>query len=93
MSRLSEPDYHAVRTATTPLTSFPRVRNTYSCRKPGAELQIHLKLTHTEGECVMLKLSRLLWVVLLAYAFLALGNDVVQRGSSQAAPDLREARP
>jgi len=34
-----------------------------------------VKLTHTEGECVMLRLSRLLWVLLLAGAFLALGND------------------
>jgi rare lipoprotein A len=34
-----------------------------------------VKLTHTEGECVVFRLSRLLWVLLLAGAFLALGND------------------
>jgi rare lipoprotein A len=36
---------------------------------------MHLKLTHTEGECVLLKLSRLLWVVLVACAFLALSSE------------------
>jgi rare lipoprotein A len=39
------------------------------------ELQVDVKLTHTEGECVLLGLSRLLWVVLLACAFLALASD------------------
>jgi rare lipoprotein A len=34
-----------------------------------------VKLTHTEGECVVLRLSRLLWVLLLVSAFLALGDD------------------
>ena len=34
-----------------------------------------MKLTHTEGECVVFRLSRFLWVLLLAGAFLALGND------------------
>ena len=34
-----------------------------------------MKLTHTEGECVVFRFSRLLWVLLLAGAFLALGND------------------
>src|SRR3712207_3235571 len=37
-----------------------------------------VKLTHTEGECVMLKLSRLLWAVLLACAFLALGSGCAE---------------
>jgi rare lipoprotein A len=34
-----------------------------------------VKLTHTEGECVVFRLSRFLWVLLLAGAFLALGDD------------------
>ena len=37
-------------------------------------LQVNVKLTHTEGDCVLLKLSRLLWVLLLVGAFVALGN-------------------
>jgi rare lipoprotein A len=43
--------------------------------KPNGEPQVDVKLTHTEGECVMLRLSRVLWIVLLVSAFLALGND------------------
>lgn len=43
--------------------------------KPNGELQVDVKLTHTEGECVMLGLSRFLWIMLLLSAFLALGND------------------
>ena len=34
-----------------------------------------MKLTQTEGECVMLRLSRFLFILLLVGAFLALGND------------------
>ena len=34
-----------------------------------------MKLTHTEGECVMLRLSKLLWILVLVGAFMALGND------------------
>jgi len=38
------------------------------------ELQVNIKLTQTEGDCVLLKLSRLLWVLLFVGAFVALGN-------------------
>jgi rare lipoprotein A len=34
-----------------------------------------VKLTQTEGECVVLRLSRILWILLLVGAFLALGDD------------------
>ena len=34
-----------------------------------------MKLTQTEGECVVLRLSRILWILLLVGAFLALGDD------------------
>ena len=34
-----------------------------------------MKLTQTEGDCVLLKLTRLLWVLLLAGAFVALDHD------------------
>jgi rare lipoprotein A len=38
------------------------------------QLQVNVKLTQTEGDCVLLKLSRLLWILLLVGAFVALGN-------------------
>jgi len=34
-----------------------------------------MKLTQTEGDCVLLRLTRLLWVLLLVGALVALGND------------------
>lgn len=40
-----------------------------------AELQVNMKLTHIEGDCVLLKLARLLWVLLLVGAFVALDHD------------------
>ena len=43
-----------------------------------------MKLTHTEGECVVFRLSRFLWVLLLAGAFLALGNDRAEADTALA---------
>jgi len=57
------------------LEFVPPSANTHWRQKPNAELQIHLKLSHMEGECALLKLSRLLWVVIATCAFLALGNE------------------
>jgi rare lipoprotein A len=34
-----------------------------------------MKLTHTEGGCVVFRLSRIFWVLLLVGAFVALGDD------------------
>src|SRR5215211_9039921 len=34
-----------------------------------------MKLMQTEGDCVLLRLTRLLWVLLLVGALVALGND------------------
>jgi rare lipoprotein A len=56
---------------------FPSA-NTHRRQNLIAELQVDVKLTHTEGECVVLRLSRLLWVVLLACAFLALGSGCAE---------------
>ena len=39
------------------------------------QLQVNVKLTHTEGDCVLLKLSRLLWILLFVGAFVTLGDD------------------
>src|SRR5215211_4855062 len=52
--------------------------NTHRRQNLIAELQVDVKLTHTEGECVMLGLSRLLWVVLLGCFFLALGSGCAE---------------
>src|SRR3712207_6052195 len=52
--------------------------NTHRRQNRDVELQVDVKLTHTEGECVMLKLSRLLWAVLAACAFLALGGGCAE---------------
>jgi rare lipoprotein A len=44
-------------------------------RNTDVELQVNIKLTQTEGDCVLLKLTRLLWVLLLAGAFVVLDHD------------------
>jgi rare lipoprotein A len=39
------------------------------------QLQVNVRLTQTEGDCVLLRLSRLLWVVVLVGILVAVSND------------------
>jgi rare lipoprotein A len=49
--------------------------NTPSAARLYLELQVDIKLTQTEGGCVLAKLSKLLWIVVLACTFVALDTD------------------
>src|SRR3712207_9172431 len=49
--------------------------NTPSAARLYLELQVDIKLTQTEGGCVLAKLSKLLWIVVLACDFVALDTD------------------
>src|SRR5918993_713784 len=76
-------NYRGVITARIALISAFRAR-ILSARNTDAELQVNIKLTQTEGECVLLKLTRLLWILLLAGAFVALGHDPAEADSGLA---------
>jgi rare lipoprotein A len=39
------------------------------------QLQVNVRLTQTEGDCVLLKLSRLLWMVVFVGGLVAVSND------------------
>jgi rare lipoprotein A len=67
-------NYRGVIMARIVLISSYRARILFA-QNTDAELQVNIKLTQTEGDCVLLKLTRLLWVLLLAGAFVALDHD------------------
>lgn len=70
-------------TAETPLNRR-RVASILFALHLHGEPKIHVKLTHTEGDCVLLKLSRLLWILLFACAFVAVGNDRAEADTALA---------
>ena len=67
-------NYRDVITVRIVLNSSCRARILFA-RNTDVELQVNIKLTQTEGDCVLLKLTRLLWVLLLVGAFVALDHD------------------
>jgi rare lipoprotein A len=67
-------DYRSVIMARIVLTSLGIARILFALNFD-VQLQVNVKLTQTEGDCVLLKLSRLLWILLFVGALVTLGND------------------